>query len=160
MWCDVMLLYRRPLSPPLCTPEPCKNRVAKRETSIISVNVRPWPIRGKQRRRQQRRRMLHSRQQLMRWRFRILTGPLHTSLHTTIGHCHAIGVHLLMSKGSVRILHASQELPDPLSMTHRAILVLNEQVSEVSNLVVERGDLRVERIILSRVHFDLGLQVG
>jgi len=41
-----------------------------------------------------------------------------------------------MSKCSVRILHAGQELPDALSMTDRAVLVLDEQVSEISNLVM------------------------
>lgn len=75
---------------------------------------------------------------------RLLTRSLHSSLHAAVGHRHAVRVHLLMGEGCVGILHACKELANTLGMANGTILVLYEQISQISDFVMESGDLAVE----------------
>jgi len=93
-------------------------------------------------------------------RIKYLSRSLHASLHTAVWHSHAVWVHLLVSKGSIRILHTSKELTDALSVAYWAVFVLYEEVSKVSDFIMESCDLRVKGIILCRVHLNFSLKVG
>lgn len=70
-----------------------------------------------------------------------LSRSLHTGLHAAIRHGHTIGVHLLVSESGIGILHAGEELTDALSMTDRAILMLDEEVSKITDFIVEGCNL-------------------
>jgi len=61
---------------------------------------------------------------------------------------------------SIRILHATQELPNALSVTDGAVLMTHEKGTQVTDFLVELGNLGVEAVVLGRVHFHLGLKVG
>lgn len=90
-----------------------------------------------------------------------LARSLHARLHSTVRHGHAVRVHLLMCKGSlVGILHAREELADALRVTDVTVLVRNEYITQLSNLLVQCRHLRIQRVILSRIHFHFGLKVG
>ena len=78
---------------------------------------------------------MHSRRQAILLRRWFLASPLHTSLHTAVRHRHAVRVHLLMGE-SIGILHALQKIAYSLGVTHRAVFMLDEQVSKVPNLVM------------------------
>ena len=60
----------------------------------------------------------------------------------------------------IRILHATQELSNALSVAHGTILVTHEKGAKTSDFVMQLTNLLVERLILGRVHFNLGLKVG
>ncbi len=61
---------------------------------------------------------------------------------------------------SIGVLHATQELPNALSVTDRAVFVTHGKRAQVTDLFVELGNLGAEAVILGRVHFDLGLKIS
>jgi hypothetical protein len=89
----------------------------------------------------------------------IVLRSLHGCLHATVGHVgHAVGVGVDIEL--VGVLYTIEKLANALRMADWAVFVAHEKRTETSDLVVKLADLLVQRLILCRVHFDLGLEIG